>query len=223
ERAGHPRLASNLVAVHPLELELARRIGQQQPSDRRPVKPGQTIEDRRFSCAVRADDRRDLRRHCIEGHVIHRHQAAEAHGEVLDPQQRRYRTAIAHAAPPVCGRSARRIVGSRCASKPCGRQIMISTMAAPKVSMRNSENSRATSGSSVRNAAASTMPAWLPMPPRTTMARMTADSMKLKLSGLMKPWRVAKKAPAKPPNMAPMAKAVSLVLVGLMPSALQAI
>ena len=47
--------------------------------------------------------------------------------------------------------------------------------------------------------------------------------MKLKLSGLMKPWRVAKKAPAKPPNMAPMAKAVSFVLVGLMPSARQAI
>ena len=47
--------------------------------------------------------------------------------------------------------------------------------------------------------------------------------MKVKLSGLMKPWRVAKKQPAKPPNMAPMAKAVSLALVGLMPSARQAI
>ena len=47
--------------------------------------------------------------------------------------------------------------------------------------------------------------------------------MKVKLSGLMKPWRVAKNEPAKPPNMAPSAKAVSLVLVGLMPSALQAI
>ena len=47
--------------------------------------------------------------------------------------------------------------------------------------------------------------------------------MKVKLSGLMKPWRVAKNEPAKPPNMAPIAKAVSLVLVGLMPSARQAI
>ena len=55
------------------------------------------------------------------------------------------------------------------------------------------------------------------------MARITADSMKVKLSGLMKPWRVAKNEPAKPANMAPMAKAVSLVLVGLMPSARQAI
>ena len=42
--------------------------------------------------------------------------------------------------------------------------------------------------------------------------------MKVKLSGLMKPCRVAKNEPAKPPNMAPMAKAVSLVLVVLMPS-----
>ena len=47
--------------------------------------------------------------------------------------------------------------------------------------------------------------------------------MKVKLSGLMKPWRVAKKAPAKPPNMAPMAKAESLVMVVLMPSERQAI
>ena len=47
--------------------------------------------------------------------------------------------------------------------------------------------------------------------------------MKVKLSGLMKPCRVAKKQPAKPPNIAPMAKAESLTLVGLMPSARQAI
>ena len=45
--------------------------------------------------------------------------------------------------------------------------------------------------------AASTTPIWLPMPPSTTMARMIADSMKVKDSGLMKPCRVAKKAPAK--------------------------
>ena len=47
--------------------------------------------------------------------------------------------------------------------------------------------------------------------------------MKVKDSGLMKPWRVAKNEPAKPPNIAPMAKAVSLVLVVLMPSERQAI
>ena len=70
--------------------------------------------------------------------------------------------------------------------------------------------------------AASTTPSWLPTPPSTTMASTVADSMKVKLSGLMKAWRVAKKQPAKPPNMAPMAKAVSLVLRRLMPSERQA-
>ena len=47
--------------------------------------------------------------------------------------------------------------------------------------------------------------------------------MKVKISGLMKPWRVAKNEPAKPPNIAPVAKAVSLVMVVLMPSERQAI
>ena len=47
--------------------------------------------------------------------------------------------------------------------------------------------------------------------------------MKVKLSGLMKRCLAAKNEPAKPANMAPTAKAVSLVLVGLMPSALQAV
>ena len=50
-----------------------------------------------------------------------------------------------------------------------------------------------------------------------------ADSMKLKLSGEMNPWRVAKNDPAMPPNMAPIANAVSLVLVVLMPRERQAI
>ena len=71
--------------------------------------------------------------------------------------------------------------------------------------------------------AAKTMPIWEPRPPSTTIARMMADSMNTKLSGLTKPWRVAKKQPAKPPNMAPMAKAVSLVFVVLMPRERQAI
>ena len=50
------------------------------------------------------------------------------------------------------------------------------------------------------------------------MASTSADSLKVKDSGLMKPWRAAKKEPANPPKPAPMAKAVSLVLVVLMPS-----
>src|ERR1700755_2713901 len=70
--------------------------------------------------------------------------------------------------------------------------------------------------------AASATPSCEPMPPSTTMASTSADSWKVKDSGLMKPCRVAKNAPAKPPNIAPVANAVSLVVVVLMPSARQA-
>ncbi len=52
---------------------------------------------------------------------------------------------------------------------------------------------RSASKPPISTTAAMTTPIWLPMPPSTTMARMMADSMKVKLSGLMKPWRVAKK------------------------------
>ena len=52
---------------------------------------------------------------------------------------------------------------------------------------------------------------------------MRADSLKFTDSGLMKPCRAVKNAPASPPNKAPIANAVSLVLVVLMPSERQAI
>ena len=61
------------------------------------------------------------------------------------------------------------------------------------------------------------------MPPRTTMATMIADSIKVKLSGLIKACLVAKNDPANPPNIAPIANAVNLVFVGLTPKDLQAI
>ena len=53
------------------------------------------------------------------------------------------------------------------------------------------------------------------MPPRTTIATMIADSINVKLSGLTKACLVAKNDPAKPPNIAPIAKAVKFVLVGI--------
>ncbi len=56
----------------------------------------------------------------------------------------------------------------------------------------------------IMTTAAMATPIWLPMPPSTTMARIIADSMKVKHSGEMKPWRAAKNEPAKPPNIAPM-------------------
>ncbi|MNC35309.1 hypothetical protein D3C75_837890 [compost metagenome] len=55
------------------------------------------------------------------------------------------------------------------------------------------------------------------------MARMIADSMKVNDSGLTRPWRAAKKLPAKPAKHAPRVKADSLIRVGLRPSARQAI
>ena len=71
--------------------------------------------------------------------------------------------------------------------------------------------------------AAMATPIWLPMPPSTTIERIVADSRNVNESGEMKPRRAAKNEPAKPANIAPMAKAVSLVLVVLMPSERQAI
>ena len=62
-----------------------------------------------------------------------------------------------------------------------------------------------------------------PMPPSTTIARISADSEKFTDSGLMKPCRAVKRAPAMPPKKAPLAKAASLALVVLMPSERQAI
>ncbi|MCY1177813.1 hypothetical protein D9M71_677650 [compost metagenome] len=61
------------------------------------------------------------------------------------------------------------------------------------------------------------------MPPSTTMARMIADSMKVNDSGVTRPWRAAKKLPAKPAKQAPRVNAESLITVGFRPSARQAI
>ena len=133
-------------------------------------------------------------------------------------------------------RSFRKIEGERVETRPRGFQIIMTTIAAPNSSMRYcvgsksspkirfiQSSSRMSSGAPIITAAAIATPSCEPMPPSTTMARMVADSMKVKLSGLTKPWRTEKNEPAKPPNIAPSAKAVSLVLVVLMPSERQAI
>ena len=114
-------------------------------------------------------------------------------------------------------------VGSREPTRPRGRQTMIATIEAPKISIRYSCRSRKNSELPISTTAATATPTWLPRPPSTTIASTSADSWKVKDSGLMKPCRVAKNDPAKPPNMAPMAKAVSLVVTVLMPSERQAI
>src|SRR5581483_605528 len=214
KRPHHAR-ARNAHVAQAIELNRRRFAVQRDASGARPIEAGQTIEHRGLAGAVRTDQRGDGAPLRLERQVVDGGNPAEAHGQSVHAQQRRRHG----------GASSRfkRNVGSREASSPCGRQIMISTIAAPKTTMRNWANSRPSSGRSVRKSAASTTPIWLPIPPRTTMATIVADSTKVKLSGLMKPWRVAKNAPAKPPNMAPMPNAVSLVLRGLMPSARQAI
>ena len=75
----------------------------------------------------------------------------------------------------------------------------------------------------MRTIEAITTPIWLPIPPRTTIANIIADSINVKLSGLTKPCLVAKNEPANPPNIAPIAKAVNFVFVGFIPIALQAV
>src|SRR6266446_534629 len=141
-----------------------------------------------------------------------------------------------------CSRkSARRDVfssveGSRVAISPRGLHTMISTIAKPNSSMRYWAGSKALPNTTLRKSssrmisvppimitAAIATPSRLPIPPSKTMATITADSMKVKLSGEMNPCRAATNDPAKPANMAPIANAVSLVLVVLMPSERQAI
>ena len=49
------------------------------------------------------------------------------------------------------------------------------------------------------------------------------STLEVKLSGLTKPWRVANNEPAMPAMNAPKAKAESLIVVGLSPSATDAV
>ena len=77
--------------------------------------------------------------------------------------------------------------------------------------------------SPIKKTVASTTPVCEPIPPRTTIATIIADSIKVKLSGLINACLVAKNEPANPPNIAPIAKAVSFVFLGLTPNDLHAI
>src|SRR5690606_26787346 len=174
------------------------------------VEPADAIEHRRLARAVGPDDGEDFILLDFEIHAVDGQQTTEAHGEILYLQQD-----LAHRFNSTCAR----FMGSR----PCGRHIIIRTMTRPKIIIRYSANSRATSGSTVSRIAARITPTCEPIPPRTTMARMSADSRKVKDSGLTSPWRAAKKAPPKPANVAPMVNAESFMFVGLRPSERQAI
>src|SRR6185369_11028545 len=205
------------------------------------VETGDAIEYGRLSGAVRSYQCGDLTLPSGKREVLHSDKTAKAHGQMLDPKQ--HVVCFCHQprpsftrSLPIAFRSFRMTEGSRVAIRPRGLQIMISTIAspnrsirywvgsnvAPKISLRKS-SSRMISVPPIMTMAAIATPIWLPIPPSTTMERIVADSRNVNESGEMKPCRAAKNDPAKPANIAPMANAVNLVLVVLMPSERQAI
>src|SRR5260221_10038888 len=154
EGARHPRLARDAEAIHTLNQELALGPIEREPPDARAVEAGEAVEHGGLASAVRADDGGDLAPPCGEGEVVDRDEAAEGHGQVLDLEQRRWRWRC-HAALPRSPRS--RKLGSRREIRPRGRHTMMATIAAPKISIRNSAKARS-SCSPTRTTAASTMP-----------------------------------------------------------------
>src|SRR5262249_14949428 len=228
ERTGDARELGDAEIEQALEqIGGAVRMREADHADARVIEPRDAVEDRGLAGAVGADERCDVAALRREAHIIDRDQAAKPHAQVLDGKDGIGRRA--HERPSATRSAGTSLAlpseteGVRVATSPRGRQIMISTMAMPNTSMRYCANSRNSSKAPSMAKAAIATPSCEPMPPSTTIASTSADSEKVKDSGLMKPWRVAKNDPAMPPNMAPMAKAVSLVVVVLMPSERQAI
>ena len=116
-----------------------------------------------------------------------------------------------------------RIVGFLFAKIPFGLNTIIKTIAPPKAIILYCSKSLNISVIPIKKIDARTTPVCEPIPPNTTIATMIADSINVKLSGLINACRVAKNEPAKPPNIAPIAKAVNFVFVGFTPKDLQAI
>ena len=131
---------------------VAVRRMQRQPADRRLVEAGQAVEHRGLAGAVRADDGGDLARSRRVNEtsstatrppkrMVRCSTSSSGAVAVIAPGWRRSRLLRLGPARP-CSR----MVGSRWASSPRGRQTMISTMPTPKASMRYSANSRKNSG-----------------------------------------------------------------------------
>ena len=108
--------------------------------------------------------------------------------------------------------SANSALRCRDGNRPCGRSAIAATSAAPKTRMRYSEKPRSRSGSQAMRKAPNITPGMLPDPPRTTAARIVAERMNGKSSGEMKIALPAYMPPARPPIIAPVAKANSLNL-----------
>jgi hypothetical protein len=89
EGAHHLRRARDLVAGQLFEAQhAALRVVEADAADRRLVETGQAVEEGRLAGAVRSDDAGDLARGDVERQVVDRQQAAEAHRQALDAEQR---------------------------------------------------------------------------------------------------------------------------------------
>src|SRR6266478_3314076 len=220
--------ARNASGGHLVRLQAGQRVAvAQEGAGVGCVKSRQHVEERGLAGAVRADQaenfagadrKRDLRK---------RLQAAEALGDALGLQKR-------HAACPV---SSRFLTAE--GSNPAGRKSMTSTSARPKISMRITSGSsswrpnnasctgwtvqRRISGTNDSSSAPRITPQMLPMPPSTTIETTMIDSTSTKLSGEINACMAENMPPARPPKLAPMAKASSFTLRVLMPIAAAAI
>ena len=202
------------------------------------VDAGDDVEHGRLAGAVRPDQREDLALVDAELDVVQRDHAAEAHRDArrapaaLTPRRPVVRPAStsggardgsssastrwsATGRPRHRALPSRRSLGSsarRCrdGSRPSGRKIIMITSAAPKVSTRYSSNPRNRSGSQAMRNAPRMTPGRLPDPPSTTAARISADRMNGKLTGVIEVVWEAKTTPAEPPIAAPMVNAPQL-------------
>ena len=163
EGARDPRMLGDLVVGHALEqvelpstvvLPLAVDRGRRSetapgverhgdPPLGRLVEAGDAVEDGGLAGAVRADQRGDVAAADGEGKVVDRHQAAEAHGQMLDREDRvglasalirgpRPQLRAGDGLPLARGRTD----GCRVEIRPRGRHTMISTIDRPTISMR---------------------------------------------------------------------------------------
>src|SRR5262249_30943520 len=107
------------------------------PARARLVEPCDAVEHRGLAGAVRADQRGDVAARHGEADVVDRHQAAEAHGEMLDGEH-----GLPHPCPSFTSeagmslRSPSAIEGLRVEIRPRGRHTMIATIDRPNSTMR---------------------------------------------------------------------------------------
>lgn len=148
EGAGDLGVAGDLEVGHAFQQELlARLLRHRDHAHRRLVEAGDAIEHGRLAGPVRADEGGDVATPGLEGQIVDRHQAAEAHRQMLDFEDwfvvHRVRLEGGHQPcpslvklPDTALRSCRKAVGSRLPTNPRGFQTITTTIARPKISMR---------------------------------------------------------------------------------------